>query len=219
MSAPEVWRLTSDDREHEVTITDRGLGRRVAWTVDAVPVGDRWTMDDYVVLVADGYGAVGLRASALGRTRRVSWFDVESEAAARAANRVPLSGKDFDPESGSAAARRIEWMRAHPRLYTARSAVTAAAGVLFGILMVSLLGHVVVRIPWPDWRLPSIPWPDWRLPDIPWPSIPLPDWDLPDWTLPPWVAAIASALKYVIPVLIAAGIAYAEARRRRHRRE
>ena len=53
-----------------------------------------------------GRGAVGLHFTALGRTRRVTWFDVDSEAAAHAANQIPLSGKDFDPEPGSAAARR-----------------------------------------------------------------------------------------------------------------
>ena len=217
MGRSDIWHLTTNDRAHEVTVTSRGLGRRVEWTIDGEPAAEQWTMDDRSVLTADGRGAVGLHFTALGRTRRVTWFDVDSEAAAHAANQIPLSGEDFDPEPGSAAARRIEWMRTHPRLYTARSALIAAGGVLFGIVAVSLLAQVVVRIPWPDWKLPTIPWPtipwpNWDLPSLPWPDVSLPDWDLP-----PWLAAIASATKYVVPVVIAAGIAYAEARRRRSR--
>lgn len=215
MKQPDIWRLTTSGHAHEVAITEHGLGRRVAWSVDGQQIDNRWTMDERLVLTADGRGAVGLHFTTLGRTRRVSWFDVDSAAAAHAANQIPLSGTDFEPRPDSPAARRLEWMREHPRLYTARSALVAAAGVLLGIVAVSLLVRLVVHIPRPNWSLPAIPWPAWNLPEPPWPDWMFPQWDLPEWSLPPWLAAIASAMKYIVPVVIAAGIAYAETQRRR----
>ena len=57
-----------------------------------------------------------------------------------------------------------------------------------------------------------MPTPD--LPDIPWP-----DWELPDWQLPGWVQALAAASKFVVPILIALGVAVHEVRRRRQQDE
>ena len=64
---------------------------------------------------------------------------------------------------------------------------------------------------WPD--LPDLPSPD--LPDLPnLPGIPLPDVSLPGWLL--WILQHA---KYVVPILVAWGLAQAEINRRRKQDE
>ena len=125
-----------------------------------------------------------------------------------------FGGTDFEPEAGSRAARRAEWIGAHPHLHTARQTAIAAAGVGVPVLVVWLLTLVpwpAVDIPLPDIDLPSIPWPD--LPSIPWPDISLPSIPLPDLPdLPGWVDTVR---KFLVPILIGFFIARGEVKRRR----
>lgn len=50
-------------------------------------------------------------------------------------------------------------------------------------------------------------------PHIDWPDLPWPDWQVP--SLPDWLRELMAKLKYLWPVLLAAGLAHAEVRRRR----
>ena len=92
----------------------------------------------------------------------------------------------------------------------------AAAGALAAVLGLWLLSRI--HIPWPDWHL-RLPWPHIDWPDVPWPdiAIPWPDWQAP--SLPEWLRELMAKLKYVWPVLLAAGLAHAEVRRRRQQDE
>lgn len=213
------WRLTDGESHHEVTVIPRGFGHVVSWRVDGDEVAHGRVTDERATLTADEYGSIGLHFTTLGGVRRISLFDTTDRATAIASNQIPLSGTDFEPEPGSRAARRIRFMTDHPRLYTLRQVFAAAAGVAAGVAATWLLSWLINTIRWPDWQLtlpdwnlPSLPLPHWNLPAVPWP-----DWDvsLPEWALPPWLEAILSSLKYVVPVLVALGIAILETRRRR----
>ncbi|WP_322919700.1 hypothetical protein [Nocardioides renjunii] len=208
--APERWHLVHDKHDHVVEIVQGRLVRQVSWTRDGVELASRKTTDETVVLKADGEEqAVRLKFGVLGPARRVTLHSSDTEA------QTGLAGTDLEPEAGSRAAERAEWIGRHPHLHTARQTAIAAAGVGVPVLVVWLL----TLVPWPDLDLPSIPlpdmpsipWPD--LPAIPWPdlpSIPWPDVDLPD--LPGWVDTVR---KFAIPILIAFFIARGEVKRRR----
>ncbi|MCZ2860699.1 hypothetical protein [Blastococcus sp. VKM Ac-2987] len=155
-------------------------------------------------------GAIGVRFTAVGRPRRVTWYRADGEVSAATRALLGAGGIDLDPEPGSPAALREERIRRHPRRH---AAVTVAGGV-GKVVVPLLLGLLAVRlataIPWPDWNLPSIPWPDVDLPSIPWPDV-----ELPDWQVPGWVSWLADKMTYVWPVILAAALARAEIRRRR----
>lgn len=225
MADVERWTLERDGTSHVVEVTPTGLGRTITWHRGSEVVLERSTWDDTVRLVPDdqGAGAVRLRFGAFGPARRVTWYDGTGELDAATSAEIGVGGVDLLPEPGSRAARRDEWIDAHPRLHTARRTAVAVVGVLVPLLVVWLLGRFALpAIPWPDWDLPRIPWPD--LPSIPWPQIdlpqlPWPDWSLPDWTLPPWLAWVRDHARYVTPVVVAFVVAQAEVRRRRRQRE
>jgi hypothetical protein len=207
----ERWLLTHVGRQHVVEIADAGLRRRLTWLVDGTQAAGRTTSDERVVLDGGDFGAVGVRLPTFtGPARRVTWYPPDAGLGAVAAAHAGLGGVDLDPESGSRAAAREAWIRAHPNRHAARRAGTAVLGVLLPLLGLWLLARI--DIPWPDI---SIPWPDWDLPSIPWPdlSIPWPDWDLPE--LPAWVRELLDKAKYVGPVVVAFVLARAEVRRRR----
>lgn len=207
-SEVERWLLTRDGAQHVLEIGDKGLRRELVWSVDGVQAATKRSSDERIVLTSEEHGALGVRLPAfVGPARRVTLYGGEVEAHAG------TGGTDFDPESGSRAAAREEWIREHPHLHTARQTALAAGGVIVPLLLLWLLGQVVLpAVPWPAISLPDVPLPD--LPDIPWPEIPWPHinlpsipWpDLPD--LPGWV-------KYVFPVVLAFLLARAEIRRRR----
>jgi hypothetical protein len=113
---------------------------------------------------------------------------------------------EFEPPSGTLAARLRAFQRRYPKLYASRHvalAVGRAVVALLGIAVVLqlLLQRVI------GWIL------DW-LPTIDLPSIPWPDINLPDIALPPWLLVVLGTAKYWIPILIAIGVAVREARRR-----
>ncbi|MGF9754064.1 hypothetical protein AAII07_02585 [Microvirga sp. 0TCS3.31] len=213
MGDTERWHLVHDGHEHTVMVERGALVREAVWSRDGVDVARKKTSDETFVVAPKGAdGAVRLKFAMTGPARRVTLHDSETEA------HTGLGGTDLEPEAGSKAAARAEWIGAHPHLHTARQTAIAAAGVGVPVLVIWLLTLVPwPTIPWPDVDLPSIPWPD--LPSIPWPdirlpAIPWPDVDLPD--LPPWVDTVR---KFAIPILIAFFIARGEVKRRRQAEE
>ena len=220
---PERWHLTADGAEHEVEIVDKGIRREATWRVDGVEVATKGTSEKRLVLEGGEHGAVGLRLPEfVGPARRVTFYSPAAEGVggAKTAAYAGMGGVDFDPEPGSAAAKREEWIRAHPNLHSAKRTLAAVAGIAVPLLvawLVSLIALPSISIPWPDWDIPwpRIPWPDWN---IPWPTIPWPDLpDLPP--VPPWVGTLLDALKFILPVVIAFVLARAELRRRRRQDE
>ncbi len=221
MAADQRWALRTEGHEHEIEIADAGLGRQVVWRRDGEVIVSRRTSDERVRLVphdagpgdlADA-GTVGLRFGWFGPARRVTWY-AAGDGGEAAASLVGVGGVDFEPQPGSKAARREEWIRAHPRLYTARRGAAAIGSVLGGVLAAWLLARFAFSIRLPG--LPRIPLPDLPdLPGVPWPSIPWPDVSLPDWSLPGWAREVASYAKFVFPVVLALGMARSEIRRKR----
>ncbi len=205
-------------------ITERGLHREITWRVDGEAVAEGKSHDERFALAAPGHGSIGLHFRTFSGTRRVTWFEHSTVPAALAANKLLVGGADFEPEPGSKADRRQTWMRAHPRLYTARQVVLAAVGVALGVLATWLGSRLLRYLPdirWPRIPWPDIDWPDIPLPRIPWPdlpSIPLPDWNLPDLHLPGWVGLVMEGAKYILPVAFAGWLAAREAKRRRRAR-
>jgi hypothetical protein len=213
MGDTERWHLDHDGHEHVIEVEQGALVRQVVWTRGGTEVGRKKTSDETIVLAPKGEDtALRLTFAIMGPARRVTLHRSETEA------HTGLGGTDFEPEAGSKAARRAEWIVEHPHLHTARQTAVAAAGVGVPVLLIWLLTLVpwpAVDVPWPDIDLPSIPWPD--LPSIPWPDISLPSipWpDLPD--LPGWVDTVR---KFAIPILIAFFIARGEVKRRRRAEE
>ncbi|NYE35055.1 hypothetical protein F4692_000159 [Nocardioides cavernae] len=209
MAETERWHLALDDHEHVVEVTRGALVREAVWSRDGSEVGRKKTSDETIVIAPEGAGgAVRLKFPMAGPARRVTLHGSEAEA------HTGLGGSDLEPEAGSRAAARAEWIGRHPHLHTVRQTAIAAAGVGVPILLVWLLTLVpwpsvdLPSIPWPD--LPAIPWPDVDLPSIPWPDLP----DLPD--LPGWVDDVR---KWAIPILIAFFVARGEVKRRRKAEE
>lgn len=221
MSAdPERWLLTADGIEHEVEILDKGLRREATWRVEGVAVATKSTSEKRLVLDGGEHGAVGLRLPEfVGPARRVTFYspDTKGVGGAKGAAHSGRGGVDLEPEPGSAAAEREQWIRAHPNLHSLKRTLAAVAGIAVPLLvawLVSMIAFPSISIPWPDWNIPwpRIPWPDWN---ISWPSIPWPD---PP-PAPPWVGTVLDALKFIGPVVIAFVLARAELRRRRRQDE
>ena len=215
MGETERWRLRDGEREHVLEIDEAGLKRRLTWLVDGEQVATATTSDERVVLDGEAAGALGVRLPTFtGPARRVTLHEDEVRAHAG------VGGTDLDPEAGSKAAAREEWIRAHPHLHTARRTAVAVARVGAPFVVLWLLSRIVVDIPWPDVDLPSLPLPD--LPRIPWPdlpSIPWPDIDLPSIPWPDVPGWVETAAKLLGPVLLAFVLARGEVRRRRQQDE
>lgn len=222
--AGERWSLVADGQSHVVEISDAGFSRRVVWLVDGEQVASRKGGEERMRITPDddvqGLGALALRfPSLVGPTRRVTWYGGSGDLDAAAEAAIGLGGLDFEPEPGSAPARREARIREHPRRYAATQTAAGVAKVVVPLLLIFLLSRLALfvdwpdlpRIPWPD--LPRIPWPDIAWPNIPWPHIPWPDWSLP--ALPEWVREVLDKLKYVWPVIVAFVLARAEVNRRR----
>ncbi|MET1008274.1 MAG: hypothetical protein ABWX96_22195 [Propionibacteriaceae bacterium] len=220
----ERWSLVADGRSHLVEIIDAGFSRRVVWLVDGEQVASRKAGEERLRITPDddgqGLGALALRfPSLVGPTRRVTWYGGSGDLDAAAEAAIGLGGLDFEPEPGSAPARREARIREHPRRYAATQTAAGVAKVVVPLVLIFLLSKLALsvdwpdlpRIPWPD--LPQIPWPDIAWPSIPWPNIPWPDWSLP--ALPEWVREVLDKLKYVWPVIVAFVLARAEVDRRR----
>lgn len=220
MTEVERWSLARGGVRHVVEITATGVGRRVAWSVDEVPVAERTTVDDRVVLDGSTHGAIAVRLARLrGPARRVTWWCSDEEAGALVAANLGLGGVDLDAEAGTAAAEREAWIRAHPTRYALQRVAIRTAAVLAPVLLAWLVAKVVVPqipwpdIPWPDIPLPQVPWPDIPWPQIPWPQIAWPDWTLPE--VPERLRRVLRVAGYVWPVVLAAVLARSEITRRR----
>lgn len=208
----QLWEGEVGGHQHLVELYGPTI-RRIVWVVDGVDVARKTTVSEKVTLDGGEHGRLVVRMSFLGSPRRATVLPPTGTAAV--ASLAPLGGTDLVPDSGSKAERYTERMLAHPRLYTARETLGAAAGVLVPLLAAALL----TLVPWPRIQLPHLPWPD--LPSIPvpdLPSIPVPDlpsipW--PDVSVPQWVETVLDAAQYVVPVVIAYVLARAEIRRRR----
>ncbi len=204
---PQRWHLVRDDHTHVVEVASGTLTAEARWSRDEAREVIRRTSDETIVLTApEDSGAVRVRLSRLGTTRRVTLHSSEARAHAG------LGGIDFAPEAGSKAALRAEWIDRHPHLHTARQTAVATVGVLVPVLLVWLLTRVPwphVDVPWPD--LPSLPWPSIDLPAIPWPDINVPS--LPN--LPQLPEQLDPVRRFVVPVLIAFFLARGEVKRRR----
>lgn len=214
----QCWDLRVDGRSHRVEITG-SLSRTSSWYVDDELVGTKKASDERVTLHGEQAVAavVGLRFDGLGRVRRVTLFEGNDQAAAKAKALIGTDGIDFDPEPGSYAARRAERVRAHPRRHAVIAVAAGVAKVALPLVLGLLAVRFVVQLPWPDWH---IPWPDIRLPRIPWPRIPWPDINWPDFpwpdvTLPEWLRWVLDRVNYVWPILLAAVLAKAEIDRQR----
>lgn len=203
--AGQNFELRYAGRSHRLEVSDEGLSRRYVWMVDDSEVVSHKTVDDRFALkpvdearttVPGARGRIDVRAGLTGVKRAT----------------LNVDGVEVDlvPEAGSAAARREERIRVHPRRHLVLHTTAAVAKVLIPLLGIGLV------ISWlPDWDLPGIPLPDVDLPSIPWPSIDLPSIPWPDWELPSWMRSVLDKLKYVWPVLLAFGIAQHEVKRRR----
>lgn len=223
------WDLSAYGRRHRVEVSG-SFSRTVTWYVEGqlVAVAAKKSLEDNVQLEpgdrlnksgstsnasAEEYpdvGAMGVKFTAFGRPRRVTWYRAEGDVSATEGVLFGTGGIDLDPEPGSPAALREDRIRRHPRLHAAL-AVAGGVGKVLGPLLLGLLAvRLMISIPWPDWNLPSIPWPHLDLPSIPWPDV-----DLPDWKLLDWVAWLADKVIYVWPVILAWVLARTEIRRRR----
>lgn len=219
---PDRWLADLASGEHVVEVDRGGWRNRYTWYVDGDLIAEKTTNDDHVVLTDETHGSIAVKAAKLvGPSRRVTWYEPGDTEELLA--HTGVGGIDLDPEPGSKAAQREAWIRAHPRLHTARRTLTAAAAVLIPLLLIGLLPRLNIpwpSIPWPG--LPSIPWPDlgwpwFELPRIPWPDLGWPWFQLPDLpSLPQWVWDVIDKAKYVVPVLIAFAVARGEIRRRRN---
>ncbi len=201
------WHLRQQGHEHVVEVARGTLTCEATWWQDGARRATRKTSDETIVLTAhDDGAAIRVKLTKLRAARRVTRHGSQTEA------RTGLSGTDLEPEVGSKAAKRADWIGRHPHLHTARQTALGASGVLVPMLLVWLLTLVpwpAIDVAWPD--LPSIPWPDVDLPSIPWPDLDLPAFPaLP--SLPAWVEP---ARKFVVPVVIAFFIARGEVKRRR----
>ena len=193
--ADQTWELTIDGHAHRVEA--RGsVNHHVRWYVGDELVAEKKAMEDKFRLEAEErpeLGELAVRFSGLGH-------------GIRATKRV--GDIDLVPAPGSRAAAYEEKIRAHPRRYAAIQTTLGVAKVVVPIIVALVLARLAFQIPLPNWDLPDIPWPN--LPDLPWPDLPNPN--LPD--APGWLTWLLDKAKYVVPVLVAVGIAQGEIKRR-----
>ena len=110
----------------------RGAGRPTSGSSSTVATTGRW--------------GSGCRRCSVLRGGSPSTSPTTTSALSR--RRTPGSGGvDLDPEPGSAAARREEWIRSHPRQHAARRGLTAALGVIVPILLLWLWQRLDVPLP------------------------------------------------------------------------
>ena len=222
------WALTVSGHRHRVEVTGSWT-RTVTWHVDDQLVAAKRSSDDTVRLSPGDrlekgtdtpderpdLGALAVTFTGTGRPKRATWFRADGDVPATARALVGAGGIDLVPDPGSPAARREEQIQLHPRRHTALAVAKGVATVVVPLLLGLLAVRLAVRIPWPDWDLPSIPWPDVDLPDVDLPSIPWPDVDLPDWQRPGWLDWLLDKAGFVWPVVLAWVLARREVRRRR----
>lgn len=188
----QVWTLTIDGVAHRVEASG-GLRRHVQWYADGERVAAKGGMEGKLRLSSDDLGTLEVRYGGLGRPRRAT-----------------LGGVDLEPEPDSPAAQFEDRVRAHPNRYAAIQTAGGVARVVVPILLTLLTIRFALSFDWPNWDLPDLPSPN--LPGIALPS-------LPDLSPPGWLRWVLEHAKYVIPILIAYGLAQAEIKRRRKQDE
>ncbi|HWM74367.1 MAG TPA: hypothetical protein VNQ53_11535 [Nocardioides sp.] len=193
----QTWTLTIDGVTHRVEASG-SVRHHIRWYADDALVAEKRAAEDRLHLTSEDHGALGVWYGALGGPRRAS-----------------LAGVDLVPDPGSPAAEFEERVRAHPSRYAAIQTVGGVAKVVVPIVITLLLARLAFSFDWPDLNLPDLPSPN--LPDLPSPN--LPDIPFPDVTLPDWLRWILENAKYVVPILIAFGLAQAEVKRRRKQDE
>ena len=213
MSPPVRYTLDRDGKRFEAETEPSGMSAIARLFVDGVQVDERKSVDQKVQLEGGGLTVVV----------KLNWLDQVKEILAVPSGTDPKradgEGIAFAPPARSRAARLEKLNREHPALYAARHVVIAALQVLIGVLGIgALLRGLLPRIDLPDIPLPvlpDIPWPD--LPVIPWPNIPLPNIDVPDVPFLDQVKDLWSAVSWLVPIVIAAVIAWNEIDKRRKR--
>ena len=191
----QVWTLTIDGAEHRVEVRGGALRRYTQWYVDDVEVAAKGSSEGSFRLTSEDHGTLVVRHSALGAPLSAT-----------------VAGVDLVPAPGSAAERHEDRVRANPNRYAAIQTAGGVARVVIPILLTLVTVRFALSFDWPDWDLPSP-----NLPDLPSPN--LPDIPFPDVSLPGWLRWILRNAHYVIPVLIAFGLAQAEIKRRRKQDE
>ncbi|MET0730879.1 MAG: hypothetical protein ABWZ03_06790 [Solirubrobacterales bacterium] len=194
----ERWGVDHDGSRVEVEREPSGLGQVLRLVVDGEQRAETKTNGGRTKL-EDGQLTVEVRLAALGSIRRAALLDAGGEELVL-----------LDPPPGTRAARLAELERRRPVLYAARHVVKAVGSVLLPLLGIgALIGLVLPALP--DIDLPQVNLPDVSLPDLP---------DLPSTSIEPpeWVKSVLSAAPYVVPIVIAIGVAAREVERQRKRR-
>jgi hypothetical protein len=191
----ERWGVDHDGTRVEVEREPSGLGQVLRLVVDGEQRSESKTSGGRTKL-EDGQLTVDVRLAALGSIRRAAVLDAGGEELVL-----------LDPPPGTRAARLAELERRRPVLYAARHVVKAV-----GSVMLPLLGIGALVLPaLPDIDLPQVNLPDMSLSDLP---------DLPATSIEPpeGVKSVLSAAPFVVPIVIAIGVAAREVERQRKRR-
>lgn len=212
--------LAHDAHRYAVTTQSKGLGTIGRLVVDDVQVDEQTSSDNRITLHGGGLTVVV----------SLSWLGEPTEVAALPTGvdleKLLEEGLLFTPPAGSRAERMATLKQEQPELYAARHVLKAVAQTLFGLLGIGALLWAFVQGLLPRIPLPTIPWPQLDLPDVPWPQIaipwpaidlpdiPWPQIDLPDIALP---AELGTALKILIPIIVAIVVAADEVAKRRKR--
>ncbi len=211
----QVWTLTIDGVAHRVQASG-SLRHHIEWYADDELVAEKKAAEDKLHLADEKLGALGVWYGALGGPRRATLFPLDEDGLPPQAKAMTgLGGIDLEPEPGSPAAHYEDKVRAHPGRYAAIQTVGGVAKVVVPIVVALLLARFAFSFDWPDWNLPDLPSPN--LPDLPSPN--LPSIPFPDVSLPGWLRWILEHAKFVVPILIAFGLAQAEIKRRRKQDE
>jgi hypothetical protein len=190
----ERWSVDHAGRRVEVEREPSGVGQLLRLVVDGEHRAESKTNGSRARL-QDGDLTVDVRLAALGSIRRAAILDAGGDE-------LML----LDPPPGTRAAKLAELERTRPVLYAARHVVRAVGGVLLPLLGIGALIGLVLP------ALPDIDPPQVDLPDLP---------DLPSISIEPpeWLEPVLAAAPYVVPIVIALGVAAREVDRQRKRRQ
>jgi hypothetical protein len=190
----ERWGVDHAGRRVEVEREPSGVGQILRLVVDGDQRAESKTNGSRARL-QDGELTVDVRLAALGSIRRAAILDAGGDELVL-----------LDPPPGTRAAKLAELERRRPVLYAARHVVRAVGGVLLPLLGIGALIALVLP------ALPDIDPPQVDLPDLP---------DLPSISIEPpeWLEPVLAAAPYVVPIVIALGVAAREVDRQRKRRQ
>ncbi|MEU4365436.1 hypothetical protein [Promicromonospora sp. NPDC023987] len=181
------WHGVVDGSEHRVEATGR-VRHRFVWFADGEPLAVRRRWLPRARLVAP-----------VGELRLTT-----NRVFLRRSGSRSLDAVEFEPESGSPAARRRDEIINRPIWFATRELLIAVAVVVLPIALVALVVRLLGMLRDAGVWLPQPP------------SIPFADFDLTDLGAPSWFQDLLDSSDYVLPVVIALGIIWLELRRRRH---